>query len=97
MNTPTDSEALPPTTGSPFRFTVGETYELQNGDRVKIVARHVKYRGYETVVDENGYHRYDRSTSDSDAGRVTGTPHDYSHPENIRRENTKTEGPSPRD
>lgn len=28
-------------------------------------------------------------TSSSDAGRVTGTPHDYSHPENIRRENTE--------
>ena len=73
------------TPGSPFRFTVGETYELQNGDRVKIVARHSKYRGYETVVDENGCHRYDRSTSDSDAGRVTGSPHDYSHPKNFRR------------
>lgn len=72
--------------GSPFLFTVGETYELQNGDRVKIVERHAKYRGYETVVDENGCHRYDRSTSNSDAGRVTGTPHDYSHPENIKRE-----------
>ena len=30
---------------------------------------------------------YDRSTSSSDAARVTGTPHDYSCPHNFKREN----------
>lgn len=77
--------------GSPFRFTVGETYELQNGYRVKIVARYTRHRGFETVVDEAGIHRYDRSTSSIDAGRVTATAHDYSHPENIKRENEKAQ------
>ena len=72
---------------SPFRFTVGETYELQNGDRVKIVERFAEHRGYETVMDEHGCHRYDRSTRQEDTGRVTGTAHDYSCPLNIRREN----------
>lgn len=72
---------------SPFKFEVGKTYELQNGDRVQIVARHERTRGYETVIDEHGCHRYDRSISHEDAGRVTGTPHDYSHLLNIRRGN----------
>lgn len=71
--------------GAPWRFTLGETYELQNGQHVKIVARHIQLAGYETIEDEAGIHRYDRSTHDSDAGRVTGTPHDYSCPENIKR------------
>ena len=74
---------------SPFRYVVGETYELQNGDRVKIVERFAKHRGYETVMDEHGYHRYDRSTHQEDTGRVTGTAHDYSCPLNIRRENSE--------
>jgi hypothetical protein len=73
------------TYGAPFRFTLGESYELQNGQFVKIVARHLQTAGYETIEDEAGVHRYDRSTHDSDAGRVTGTAHDYSCPENIKR------------
>lgn len=76
---------LQPSKDSPFRYKLGETYELQNGQSVTIVARHIQFAGYETIEDEAGFHRYDRSTHDSDAGRVTGTPHDYSCPENIKR------------
>jgi hypothetical protein len=78
----------------PFRLVVGKTYELQNGDRVKIVERFAKHRGYETVMDEHGCHRYDRSTDQEDTGRVTGTAHDYSCPLNIRRENDKFSEPT---
>ena len=93
MNTQSNSEALPPTAGSPFLFEVGETYLTQEGKAVKVVARHAKYRGYETVVDADGCHRYDRSTGDKrDSGRVTGTPHDYSCPKNFIRENSQAHG-----
>ncbi len=89
-----EGDSRPPSC-SPFRLVVGKTYELQNGDRVKIVERFAKHRGYETVMDEHGCHRYDRSTDQEDTGRVTGTAHDYSCPLNIRRENYEDERPRP--
>lgn len=74
--------------GSPFRFVVGEIYETQAGNRVTVLDRYTKFRGYECLVCSDGKHRYDRSTDSSDAGRVTGTAHDYSDPANFKRANT---------
>lgn len=68
-----------------FQIEVGRTYELQDGSTVLIIGRAKNLRGYETVYDEHGHHRYDRSTHDSDTGRCTGTAHDYSHPRNLKR------------
>lgn len=74
------------TSHSPFLFEVGKTYLTQEGKSVKVIARHDMIRGYETVVDETGCHRYDRSTGNKlDSGRVTGTAHDYSCPQNFIR------------
>lgn len=67
-----------------FQIQVGHTYELQDGTTVLILGR-TGYKGYETVYDEHGYHRYDRSTHSTDAGRCTGTAHDYSYPGNLKR------------
>jgi len=72
--------------GHSFSFLVGKTYVTQGGEIIQIVARSMETKGYETVIDQNGVHRYDRSDSKSDAGRVTGTAHDYSDLRNIKRE-----------
>lgn len=69
----------------PFKFKVGETYETQCGDKVQVLSRTQNDVGYECLVCDDGVHRYDRSTSSTDAGRVTGTAHDYSHPNNFKR------------
>lgn len=71
---------------SAFRFLVGATYETQAGERVTVLDRHITHKGYECLVCSDGKHRYDRSTTDTDAGRVTGTAHDYSCPDNFKRD-----------
>jgi hypothetical protein len=68
-----------------FKYEIGQTYELQDGTFAQMVDRSVADEGYETIIDEHGVHRYDRSTSDFDAGRVCGTAHDYSYSKNIKR------------
>ncbi len=68
-----------------YLLEVGEVYELKDGTTITIMGRHEENVGYETVYDEYGHHRYDRSTSRSDTGRCTGTKHDYSHPQNLKR------------
>jgi len=65
-------------------FKIGEMYETQAGGFVTVLDRTDKL-GYECLVCSDGRHRYDRSTTSSDAGRVTGTPHDYSWPHNFKR------------
>lgn len=90
MKNDTDKTAgsdCPAATCSPFRFEIGKTYETQAGDFVKVLGR-TDMKGYECLICSDGKHRYDRSTSDSDAGRVTGTAHDYSCPDNFKKENT---------
>lgn len=62
---------------------LGGTYETQDGKRIKFMGIHNAGKTYETLVDEAGCNRYSRRTSD--AGRVTGTAHDYSFPGNIKR------------
>lgn len=61
-------------------FRVGVTYETQAGNMVRVIGRSVRYKGYETLECSDGKYRYDRSDHSYDAGRVTGTAHDYSHP-----------------
>jgi len=88
--TPPDVTGVPPpATGSPFRFGVGQTYETQAGNRVTVIDRYTKFKGYECLVCSDGKHRYDRSNDSNDAGRVTGTAHDYSDPANFKRANDK--------
>ena len=68
-----------------FKYQVGTAYETLNGDLVTVVSRSINLRGYETLVCSDDKHRYDRSTHSSDAGRVTGTPHDNSGIHNFKR------------
>lgn len=69
-----------------FMFSIGEKYLTQSGNVITILGR-TDLRGYECLECSDGKYRYDRSTHNDDAGRVTGTEHDYSHPDNIRRLN----------
>ena len=71
-----------------FEYEVGKSYRTQEGGVVRIVSRHTELRNYETVLGDDGAHRYDRSESKSDTGRVTGTAHDYSYPMNFVRPTT---------
>lgn len=67
-----------------FMFEVGKSYETQDGEWVLVLKRtHIP--GYECLRCSDGIYRYDRSTHNSDAGRVTGTDHDYSYPKNFKR------------
>ena len=70
--------------GSSFMFEVGKEYKTQCGKTVTVFGR-TKLLGYECLVCSDGKYRYDRSTHSSDAGRVTGTDHDYSCPDNLIR------------
>lgn len=65
--------------GEPEPFIVGNHYRTQSGRLVRFVT--VKQEGtpYETMMDETGCHRY----TSRDHGRVTGSAHDFSHPENV--------------
>lgn len=65
-------------------FEVGKTYETQAGEQVTVLDR-TDLEGYECLVCSDDRYRYDRSTHSTDAGRVTGTPHDYSYPHNFKR------------
>lgn len=68
-----------------FKYVIGETYETQDGKFVTVLGR-TEIRGYECLICSDNKHRYDRSTNDEDAGRVTGTAHDYSCPDNFKRQ-----------
>ena len=67
-----------------FMFERGAQYETQAGELVTVIGRSTD-PGYECLICSDGKHRYDRSTTTSDAGRVTGTAHDYSCPDNFKR------------
>lgn len=68
-----------------FKFVVGESYKTQGGLTIKVLGR-TNPKGYECLICSDGIYRYDRSTHSLDAGRVTGTDHDYSCPDNFKRE-----------
>lgn len=69
-----------------FRFEIGKTYETQAGNQVEVLGR-TDLKHYECLICSDGKHRYDRSDGWGllDAGRVTGTEHDYSCPDNFKR------------
>lgn len=67
-----------------FKFEIGQTYKTQRAKLVKVLGR-TTLKGYECLVCSDGKHRYDQSTTSSDAGRVTGTDHDYSCKDNFNR------------
>ena len=67
-----------------FKFEIGKSYELQNGDTIKVIGR-TETKGYECLICSDAVSRYDRSTHSGDAGRTTGTNFDYTHPLNIKR------------
>lgn len=67
-----------------FKFTIGHTYFTQEGWPIKVLGR-TRSVGYECLRCSDGKYRYDRSTYSGDAGRITGSPHDYSDPNNFRR------------
>jgi len=89
-NSKTDNlanEDCRPVLCSPFRFEIGKSYETQAGDTVMVLGR-TDTKGYECLICSDDKHRYDRSTGNgSDSGRVTGTAHDYSCPDNFKKEN----------
>ena len=68
-----------------FMFEIGKSYELQNGEWITVIGR-TDLEGYECLECSDGCYRYDRSTHAIDAGRCTGTAHDYSDPHNIKRD-----------
>lgn len=69
------------------RFKVGKTYRTKGGKRVKIIAESTSPPGYECVQGDDisgltgvGIWRYNRP---QDMGRVCGSPHDFSDPNNL--------------
>lgn len=55
------------------RFKVGFIYKTKGGDNFRVVGEHTKLKGYETVYNQCGSNRYNRSTQNSDNGRSTGS------------------------
>lgn len=68
-----------------FKFKVGQLYQTLDGEVIQVKGRTTSV-GYECLICSDNIARYDRSTHSSDAGRVTGTPHDYSHKKNFRHD-----------
>lgn len=68
-----------------FIFEIGKEYKTQAGNIIRVLGR-TKLVGYEAIECSDGIYRYDRSTHSSDAGRCTGTSHDYSYEHNILRD-----------
>jgi len=68
--------------GEPEPFFVGNTYRTQDGQLVKFVGVANEGNSYETMVDENGHHRYTRRGADS--GRLTGTNGEFGEGGNVR-------------
>jgi len=68
-----------------FKFEIGKEYETLDGTLVTVIGR-TDTVGYECLVCSDDIHRYDRSTHSKDAGRVTGTAHDYSCKDNFKRD-----------
>jgi hypothetical protein len=63
-------------------FFIGNWYETRGGSFVQIVGAKTVLKGYETVYDQHGHHRYARSIgSGEDNGRCTGCKWD--DPRNI--------------
>jgi hypothetical protein len=63
-----------------FMFEVGKEYRTQGGKTATVLGR-----DGDCLVCSDGIHRYDRGTHGLDAGRCTGTAHDYSDERNFTR------------
>lgn len=61
-------------------FEVGNRYRTTAGKLVKLVERKDRENGESTVLGDDGIWRYNR---EFDRGRVTGSPHDFSSPDNL--------------
>lgn len=61
-------------------FEVGNRYRTAAGKLVKLVERKDRENGESTVLGDDGIWRYNR---EFDRGRVTGSPHDFSNPDNL--------------
>lgn len=66
-------------------FEIGKKYKTQLGHKIRVLNRCGPI-GYEYLECSDGRCRYDRSTDNTDAGRVTGTSHDFSCPYNFKQE-----------
>lgn len=58
---------------TPLRYEVGKTYYTNNGGKFFVVKSHDTLKGYETISNEKGQGRYNRSTNGWDNGRTTGS------------------------
>lgn len=67
-----------------FLFKIGQSYQTQAGEYVTVLGR-TRSKGYECLRCSDDRYRYDRSTHSSDAGRVTGTNHNYTYAHNFKR------------
>ena len=67
-----------------FMFQMRGEYETQAGKIVRVIGR-TTIAGHECLQCSDGMYRYDRMGQPADAGRVTGTDHDYSYPHNFKR------------
>lgn len=68
-----------------YKYQIGGVYETQAGEMITVLGRADQFKGYESLICSDNKHRYDRSTHSDDAGRCTGTKHDYSCPDNFKR------------
>jgi hypothetical protein len=71
---------------SPFEYKVGDKLKNQLDEEVTIIG-HTFQKNYECAILSDGAYIYDRSNSKLDTGRITGTCHYYTHPQNILRGN----------
>lgn len=58
---------------TPLRYELGKTYYTNSGGRFFVAETKNDIKGYETVCNEEGKHRYNRSTGGWDNGRTTGS------------------------
>jgi len=58
---------------TPLRYKVGKTYYTNNGSTFTVVGEFTNLKGYETIYNEAGHHRYNRTTGGWDNGRTTGS------------------------
>ena len=94
-----EKQSAPPAAPAPapepgFVFQVGQQYETQAGKLVTVLGR-ITLAGAQCLICSDEKYRYDRLGDPSDAGRVTGTPHDYSWPGNFKRNVARAAAPAP--
>lgn len=74
------AEKTLPEDESGYLFKVGETYLTQEGEYVRVEERY-----HRCILCSDGLTRYDRRYDPFDAGRVVGSPPDYSDSRNFQR------------